>query len=60
MYILIWNQDSLDRFKGGPKCYENFFSTFSGKETGAFQSKLGVGFNEFSLVYRAQQTKSWL
>ena len=51
-------KNSLDRFKGGPKCYERFFSTFSGKETGAFQSTLGVGFNEFRLVYRARQTKS--
>ena len=53
-------KNSLDRFKGGPKCYERFFNTLSGKETGAFQSTLGVGFSEFSLVYRAQQTKSWL
>lgn len=56
--FLFETKNSLDRFKGGPKCYERFFSAFSGKETGAFQSTLGFGFNEVRLVYRAQQTQS--
>lgn len=47
----------LDSFKGGPEGYESFFSAFSGKETGAFQSTVRVDFNEFSPVCRAQSTE---